>query len=96
MGMRQLHTFVSTVQAWFTARGLHQEGWKKDITRLADADPVFLDVIERWLDATEVMTRHEIFVEAVARARALDPIGGPLPANTLLQQPDDVWESLDP
>jgi hypothetical protein len=93
LGMRQLHTFVAAVQAWFTARGFHSEGWKKDIARLAEADPAFFEVVERWLAASDVATRHEIFRDAVLRA--LGPIGGPLPGNTLLQRPDDMWEALN-
>ncbi len=93
LGMRQLHTFVAAVQAWFTARGFHSEGWKKDIARLAEVDPAFFEVVERWLAASDVATRHEIFRDAVLRA--LGPIGGPLPGNTLLQRPDDVWEGLN-
>ncbi len=65
LGMRQLHTFVAAVQAWFTARGFHSEGWKKDIALVAEADPAFFDVIERWLAASDVATRHEIFCDAV-------------------------------
>lgn len=93
LGMRQLHTFVAAVQAWSTARSLHSEGWKKDIARLADADPVFFDVIERWLAASDFATRHEIFCEVVAQA--LGPLGGPLPEDTLLPQVDEVWEALN-
>lgn len=93
LGMRQLHTFVSAVQAWFTARGLHSEGWKTDIARLAEADPAFFEVVERWLAASDLAIRHELFRDAVQRA--LGPIGGPLPDDTVLQQPDDVWEALD-
>ncbi len=93
LGMRQLHTFVAAVLAWSTARGFHSEGWKKDIARLADADPVFFDVIQRWLAASDFGTRHEIFCEAVAQA--LGPLGGPLPDETLLPQADEVWEALN-
>lgn len=93
LGMRQLHTFVAAVQAWSTARSLHSEGWKKDIARLADADPVFFDGIERWLAASDFATRHEIFCEVVAQA--LGPLGGPLPEDTLLPQVDEVWEALN-
>lgn len=92
LGMRQLHTFVTTVQAWFTARGLQHEGWKKDIAAVAQADPVMLEIIERWLNTTDLTSRHEIFAEAAARA--LEPIGGPLPVGTLLRQSDDVWETM--
>lgn len=92
LGMRQLHTFVAAVDAWFTARDLHREGWKKDIAQIADADPAFFDIVERWLAAHDVMTRHELFREAVQRA--LEPIGGPLPNETVLPQPDDLWEAL--
>ncbi|MGI8887797.1 MAG: hypothetical protein ACR2GB_02310 [Nocardioidaceae bacterium] len=92
LGMRQLHTFVAAVDAWFTARDLHREGWKKDIAHIADADPAFFDIVERWLAAHDVTIRHELFREAVHRA--LDPIGGPLPNETVLPEPDDVWEAL--
>jgi hypothetical protein len=92
LGMRQLHTFVAAVQAWFTARGVRSEGWKKDIARLADADHGFFDVIERWLAASDVAARHELFRDAVLRALA--PIGGPLPVGTVLRQDQEVWESL--
>lgn len=90
--MRQLHTFVAAVQAWFTAPGFRSEGWKNDIARLAEADPAFFDVIKRWLAARGVAARHELFRDAVQRALA--PIGGPLPDGTVLPQDQDVWEGL--
>lgn len=93
LGMRQLHTFVAAVDAWFTARNLPREGWKRNIAHIADADPAFFDIVERWLAAHDVMTRHELFREAVQRA--LDPIGGPLPHETVFPQPDVLWEALD-
>ena len=93
LGMRQLHSFVAAVQAWFTARDLHREGWKKDLTRLATADPKLFDLVEQWLAATDVATRHEIFTEVAARV--LEPIGGPIPTGSVLCGPDDVWETLE-
>lgn len=92
LGMRQLHTFVAVVQAWFTARGLRYEGWKKNISRLADADAQFLGIIERWLAAIDVQTRHEIFAEAVRDALA--PLGGPLPEEIVMSDAEGVWEYL--
>jgi hypothetical protein len=80
------------VQAWFTAQGLHSEGWKKDIARLTEADPAFFDVVERWLAASDLASRHELFRDAVQRPLA--PIGGPLPDGTVLPQDHDVWERL--
>lgn len=93
LGMRQLHTFVAAVQAWFNARGIHNEGWKKDVARLAESDPAFFEVIQRWLSTSDVAARHDIFCAVVQHA--LDPIGGPLPDDKLLPQVDDAWQSLD-
>jgi hypothetical protein len=44
LAMRQLHTLVSAVQAWFTARGVRHEGWKKGIGHIEKTDPAFLAV----------------------------------------------------
>lgn len=46
-GMRQLHTFVSAVQAWFTVRDVRKRGWKKNIAYLAEADPEFYRIVTR-------------------------------------------------
>lgn len=92
LAMRQLHTFVSTVQAWFTARGVRHEGWKRDIARVERTDPAFFAVIEQWLAAADVATRHNIYRQAVELA--LEPLGGPLPTGSVLQSRDDVWERL--
>ncbi len=92
LGMRQLHTFVSAVQAWFTARSLRHEGWKADIARIGARDPDFFAVIEEWLGATDLATRHALYSQAVELALA--PLGGSLPPGTLLQQSDQVWERL--
>ncbi|MEJ7744081.1 MAG: hypothetical protein WKF73_17010 [Nocardioidaceae bacterium] len=61
---------------------------------IAGADPAMFCLIERWLLTSDLEARHEIFGDAVERS--LEPIGGPLPAGTLLQQPDDIFETLDP
>jgi len=92
LGMRQLHTFVAAVQAWFTSRGLSQAGWKRDIAQIAQTDPEFLAVIERWLAATSLEQRHHLFQAAVQRA--LEPNGGPLPEGWLIDQSDQLWQQL--
>ncbi|HET7066920.1 MAG TPA: hypothetical protein VFI21_04910 [Nocardioides sp.] len=92
LGMRQLHTFVSAVQAWFTARGVRREGWKRDIAHIETADPALFAVIEKWLGAAEPATRHDFYGQAVELA--LEPLGGPLPTGTVLQGSDDVWQRL--
>jgi predicted nucleotidyltransferase len=90
--MRQLHTFVSAVQAWFTARGVRHEGWKRDVAYIERVDPAFFAVIETWLAAGDPAIRHALYREAVDIA--LSPIGGPLPPGTLLQRADQEWEGL--
>ncbi len=84
---------MAAVQAWFNARGIYNEGWKKDVARLAESDPAFFEVIQRWLSTSDVAARHDIFCEVVQHA--LDPIGGPLPDDKLLPRADDAWQSLD-
>jgi hypothetical protein len=93
LGMRQMHTFVTAVQAWFTARGVRHEGWKRAIAQVAQSDPGFFAIIERWLAANTLEDRHDIYREAVERA--LEPIGGPPPAGSVLKLPDQVWIGLD-
>jgi hypothetical protein len=92
LGMRQLHTFVSAVQGWFTSRGLRQAGWKRDMAQIARTDPDFLAVIERWLASTSLEQRHDLFVEAVHRA--LEPIGGTVPEGWLVEHADELWQQL--
>lgn len=92
LGMRQLHTFVSAVQAWFTARDVRKRGWKKNIAYLADTDPEFHTIITNWLAATTVHDRHTLFEQAVGRA--LEPLGGPVPDGMISPDPDSVWEDL--
>jgi hypothetical protein len=92
LGVRQLNTFVAAVNAWFTARGLHQEGWKKDMAVVADKDPAMFDIVARWLAVTDPRVRHELYASVVERS--LDPIGGPLPPGHLIHQAEDVWETL--
>lgn len=92
LGMRQLHTFVSAVQAWFTARDIRPRGWKRNIARIADADPEFHRIITDWLAATTVQERHALFGRAVRRA--LEPLGGPIPDGMVSPGPDSVWEDL--
>jgi hypothetical protein len=90
--MRQLHTFLSAVQAWFTTRGVRHEGWKRDIAHVERTDPAFFAVIEKWLAAADLLTRHDLYRQAVELA--LEPLGGLLPTGTLIQQSDDEWEGL--
>jgi hypothetical protein len=92
LGIRQLHTFVSAVQAWFTARRVRQEGWRRDAAHIETTDPAFFAVIERWLAAADVATRHELYRQAVELA--LEPLGGPLATGTMIRGSDDVWERL--
>lgn len=92
LGMRQLHTFVSVVQAWFTARDVRPQGWKKNLQHLADADPDFLRLIEQWLATSDLTDRHTLFEQAAQRA--LEPLGGPLPYDAFAPGEDSVWEEL--
>ena len=92
LGMRQLHTFVSAVQSWFTARDVRGRGWKKNIAYIADADPEFHRIITGWLAATTIQERHALFERAVQRA--LEPLGGPVPEGMISTGPDNVWEDL--
>lgn len=72
LGMRQLHTFVAAVQAWFSAQGIHNAGWKKDMAKLAEADPAFFEVIQRWLATSDVTARHDLFCEVVHQSAGPD------------------------
>jgi len=92
LGMRQLHTFVSAVQAWFSMRGLPNEGWKKNLTRIAEEDPDTFALIQDWLGTSDVETRHVIFEKVLHRALA--PVGGALPEQTVLAESIQSWSSL--
>ena len=94
LGMRQLHTFVSAVQAWSTVRGIRRRGWKKDLAHIAEVDPHMYDLIRAWHAATDLRSRHEIFVQAVERA--LEPLGGLVPVGRVIEHPHEVWPDLGP
>jgi hypothetical protein len=92
LGVRQLHTFVAAVQAWFTARGIRRRGWKRDLAHIAQADAYMYDLIRVWLATTDLRSRHGIFEQAVERA--LEPLGGIVPSGQVIEDPRGVWPRL--
>lgn len=92
LSMRQLHTFVSAVQAWFSMRGLPYEGWKKNMQRLSAEDPGTFALVQEWLGTSDVETRHVIFEKVLDSALA--PVGGTLPEETVLGDSNKLWTSL--
>lgn len=92
LGMRQLHTFVSAVQAWFSMRGLPYEGWKKNMQRLSTEDPDTFALVQEWLGTSDVEIRHVIFAKVLDSALA--PVGGTLPEETVLGDSNKLWTSL--
>lgn len=93
LGMRQLHTFVSAVQAWFSIRGLPSEGWKKNMQRLSTEDPGTFALVQEWLGTSDVETRHVIFEKVLDSALA--PVGGTLPEGMVLGDSNKLWTSLE-
>ncbi|MGG5260703.1 hypothetical protein [Phycicoccus avicenniae] len=92
LGLRQLHTFVSAVQAWTTLRGRRSRGWKCDFAHLAVADPPMFAMVQEWLAASGPVRRHEVFVRVVEHVLA--PVGGLVPTGTVLERDADVWPDL--
>ncbi|MCA0307309.1 MAG: hypothetical protein LCH87_08085 [Actinobacteria bacterium] len=92
LGMRQLHTFVAAVSAWFTLRGLPNEGWKKNLAVLADQEPDTFALIQQWLDSPDLHVRHDLFTQVVDRALA--PVGGRLPDTAVFADSNEVWQLL--
>ncbi len=73
-------------------RGLPNEGWKKNLTRIAEEDPATFALIQDWLGTADVETRHVIF-EKVLKG-ALAPVGGTLPEQAVLADSIRSWSSL--
>lgn len=94
LGMRQLHTFIAAVNAWFRLRQLPNEGWKRDMAALADLEPGTFVLVQQWLDTADLHRRHDLFADLVRRSLA--PVGGPIPDGMVARTSSSFWQSLAP
>jgi hypothetical protein len=89
--LRSLHSFLHVVMGWFDVRGLPWAGEKQAVRYLAEQDPEFLSLVERWLAESNVTVAVQI--ERQTAERALAPAGGLWP-NDMVARYEGVWERL--